>query len=313
MSILKQKLSVWKTGILAAGMLVGAVAVVTLFAGQKDHLIFSHMKHVDEMGIDCQTCHTAVDTSMHGTDNLLPSMETCFKCHDGETAPNKCTICHTHPDEAQVIPPSTTYSPKFPHKTHLDQGVKCLVCHKGITKAVNTVAVHLPKMNRCQSCHRQKRVSDPLTCRVCHTKQQDLKPITHRLDWKHVHQFAAESNPKDCAQCHAQTYCEDCHEGKNLTHKTHPLNFEWNHAIEAKAGKTQCISCHEDEVFCIQCHQEMNVMPPSHGRVGWVNTIDGGQHKIEAEMDLETCIACHGDYKNYPSCFRCHNDQNKEE
>ena len=313
MPILKRKRILKIAGSLF--FLAGLFAGVAIFAnaGQKDHLIYSHQKHVDEIGVDCTTCHTKVDSSLKGTDNLLPDMETCFQCHDGESAPNKCTLCHTNPDEATVAPRITNYSPKFPHQTHLQAGEKCLTCHVGILKATDTAARHLPKMNQCQACHQQKQVSDPLKCQVCHTSKENLQPITHKLEWKHAHQFAAESNPKDCAQCHAQTYCENCHEGKNLTHRTHPLNYEWNHAIDAKMNKTQCISCHEDEVFCIQCHQEKHVMPPSHGRVDWANRIDGGQHKIEAEFDLESCLACHGDYKTYPTCFSCHNQPNKEE
>jgi len=313
MPILKRKRIMKITGFLL--FIVGLFAGLAIFAaaGQKDSLIFSHRKHVDEMGIECSTCHARADSSLKGTDNLLPDMETCFQCHDGDSAPNECTLCHTNPDEAEVVPRITDYSPKFPHETHLQAGEKCLTCHVGISKATDTAVRHLPKMNQCQSCHRQKEVSDPLKCQVCHTPKEDLQPITHKLEWKHAHQFAAESSPKECAQCHAQSYCESCHEGKNLTHRTHPLNYEWNHAIDAKMNKTQCISCHEDEVFCIQCHQEKHVMPPSHNRVDWANRIDGGQHKIEAEFDLESCIACHGDYKTYPTCFSCHNHSNKEE
>ena len=294
-------------------LIVLAAGLISVRAGQKDRIIFSHQKHVEEMGMDCETCHARADSSLKGTDNLLPSMETCFQCHDGESAPNQCTLCHTHPDEAGVVPRITQYSPKFPHATHVQAKEKCLTCHAGVEKDSTALVRHLPKMNQCQTCHRQKEVSDPLKCQFCHLPGQDLQPVSHKLEWTHAHQFEAESNPGECSQCHSNRTCENCHEGKNLTHRTHPLNYEWNHAIEAKMNKTQCVACHQDEIECIQCHREKNVMPASHNRVDWANAIDGGQHKIEAEVDLESCIACHGDYKIYPTCFRCHNKSTKEE
>ncbi len=309
MSILKSKKRI-QIGILLPFVLA---ALVSGMAGQKDRIIFSHQKHVEDMGVDCVTCHTKADSSLKGTDNLFPTMETCFQCHDGESAPNACTLCHTNPDEAGVVPRIATYSPKFPHAVHLKSGVACLICHAGIEKDSTAVARHLPKMAQCQSCHAQKQASDPLNCRVCHLQGKDLRPISHKLEWTHAHQFEAESDPATCAQCHTNTYCQNCHEGKNLSHRTHPLNFEWNHAIEAKMNKTQCLACHQDELYCIQCHREKNVMPASHNRVGWANEIDGGQHKIEAEVDLETCLACHGNYQTFPTCFRCHNKSTKEE
>jgi hypothetical protein len=310
MAVLKSKKKFW--GSILAALLLGA-ALLSVNASQKDRILFSHQKHVEELGLECSTCHAGADSSLRGTDNLLPSMETCFQCHDGESAPNTCTLCHSNPDEAGVAPRILTYSPKFPHAVHLKSGEDCLVCHVGVEKDSLGVARYLPKMTQCQRCHEQKRASDPLNCQVCHLSGKDLRLVSHKLEWAHGHQFEAESNPAECSQCHANNYCQDCHEGRDLTHRTHPLNFEWNHAIEAKMNKTQCLACHQDEIECIQCHREKNVLPASHNRLDWVNRLDGGQHRIEAEVDLESCVACHGNYKTFPTCFRCHSKSTKEE
>lgn len=61
------------------------------------HGWFDHGPHDQE---DCTTCHAA-DTSSRATDLLMPGIETCRDCHEGETAheaevPSSCAMCHSY-------------------------------------------------------------------------------------------------------------------------------------------------------------------------------------------------------------------------
>ena len=59
--------------------------------------MFDHDAHIQE---DCATCHAA-DTSDAATDLLIPGLETCRDCHEGENAvsadvPSTCAMCHSY-------------------------------------------------------------------------------------------------------------------------------------------------------------------------------------------------------------------------
>ena len=57
---------------------------------------FDHKAHETE---SCESCHTA-RTSASASDVLLPKIETCQRCHDGEDArkavPSSCAMCHDY-------------------------------------------------------------------------------------------------------------------------------------------------------------------------------------------------------------------------
>jgi len=41
-------------------------------------IIFSHLLHAGTMKIDCQYCHTGVESSRHA---VIPAASTCMNCH----------------------------------------------------------------------------------------------------------------------------------------------------------------------------------------------------------------------------------------
>ncbi len=59
---------------------------------------FSHAKHAERTY--CITCHVRLVHRTLPPGYLDPAkMSSCFKCHDGSTAPNNCSYCHTAPHE----------------------------------------------------------------------------------------------------------------------------------------------------------------------------------------------------------------------
>ena len=263
---------------------------------------FSHKQHVIEEELECADCHSNVESSISGLDNLMPKIEVCLDCHEQDEI-----------KMFQSFEPITRFSEKFSHEKHLTSGEDCQSCHSAVTKPAATRMDIIPGMIQCMDCHESKVITIAAnTCRTCHTSSENLKPLSHTFAFQHNHSDQARmaagemSTNKNCMVCHKQSFCQDCHEGDNLTRFTHPLNYEFTHALDTQNKERDCAVCHTERSFCVSCHRDNNVLPRSHS-VGWVNNIpnDGGRHSIEAEIDLEACIACH-EQNAQVICQQCH-------
>ncbi len=293
--------------LLLGSMFLIGLTSSTLRSQPKDQLKFSHKLHVIDQEIECEVCHESVAESKTGADNLFPTMETCANCHDVEDTEN-CKTCHSNPEEPQAPAPIIDYNTRFSHQKHLRAKLQCLNCHQEVAHKEAVGKYVLPDMVTCLNCHQQRRVSTD--CRTCHKPSESLKPASHTANFLHNHSDLARldareiSGNKTCSTCHQQSFCQRCHEGDNLDRRTHPLNYQFTHALEAQGKEKECSSCHTERSFCIDCHRDFQVMPHNH-TAGWVNPIDGGRHRIEAAGDLDACMACH-EQDAQQICQRCH-------
>ena len=270
-----------------------------LWSDDNDKLGFSHKIHVTDQELACLDCHTSAENSESGTDNLMPEKSVCLDCHDNSDI-----------EGLEAVVKIENYSPKFSHKLHLENDVKCENCHVNMGQKETSFPKALPTMNDCQSCHSSKLVATD--CYSCHLEGENLKPVSHTLDFRHNHALLARLDAKEmtanmnCSSCHTTQFCQDCHEGENLDRLTHPLNYEFTHALDAMNKQNNCTTCHTDRQFCNDCHRENNVMPHNH-TIGWVNNFpeDGGRHAVEARNDLDACASCHENNAQV-ICQPCH-------
>jgi hypothetical protein len=63
----------------------------------------STFNHYTHQSVACDSCHSHARTSRETADVLIPSIETCRKCHSGEpsrigSAGNNCSLCHQYHD-----------------------------------------------------------------------------------------------------------------------------------------------------------------------------------------------------------------------
>ena len=59
-------------------------------------LIIPHPLHVEEVEVTCAECHTnVVHHRPKDAKRSVVTMETCYICHDGKQATDKCEDCHT--------------------------------------------------------------------------------------------------------------------------------------------------------------------------------------------------------------------------
>jgi len=142
------------------------------------------------------------------------------------------------------------------------------------------------------------------------------------------HRKLAQKSSANCAACHEQSFCLDCHTGGNLETDakkglsrrgepmpyTHEPDYVSIHALKARDDPQTCNRCHEPK-FCSDCHVRWNakvglpfsVRPhaPVYASPGVLDPTWVSSHRAEARRNLRSCQACH---PNKADCsnFACH-------
>src|SRR5512142_2191012 len=185
-------------------------------AGDTVKIKFSHKFHIAEAGLDCATCHPAVEKSQLNSDNLHPAHEQCQSCHEDQLS-NNCGYCHTDPDniEPRTVPQREVI---FSHAKHVAmKDLNCQVCHVGIENAESAGAKHLPSMRTCNMCHNDRQATN--MCEACHTNFTQFMPKDHQsVDWRRRHGEFSRLGEREvsCQMCHRETFCQECHQTTGL-------------------------------------------------------------------------------------------------
>ncbi|MFH1863281.1 MAG: hypothetical protein ABH878_10780, partial [bacterium] len=205
-----------------------------------------HFLHVSEQGLACADCH-ARSTAIE--------QETCPTCHDAVDFDELLATFRgtmTTASAPQRLPELIMHHEKHPVE------VACQQCHHRF-ETIGAVPIRENlSMQDCMICHSDR--NGPLKCAVCHGTDSPEPPLNHHADFRKNHGIAAASNQQDCALCHQEAYCQDCHEGINLQGRIHPLNFEQTHFLEALGQTQDCLVCHETRQFCVDCHRQRMVL-----------------------------------------------------
>jgi hypothetical protein len=265
--------------------------LIFLFGQEKDRIFFQHSLHVDDMNLTCEECHTDIQNTNGSSWDVFPEMDLCLQCHDGDTADDACEYCHSNPDDPLPFSESWKVSGLgFSHSIHLTDSNDCNKCHSYIDDDDEIDLPHVWNESDCQACH----------------MDLDAGPGNHNLAWKQLHGSEMNSNTdSNCALCHTNNSCEECHRLQQFTPETHPADYLFAHGFDAKAGVMECSTCHEIIEDCYSCHIENQVMPMNHNFHNWVNLSDGGLHGEFAESEAELCVTCHLPSRD-SSCLKCH-------
>ena len=186
--VFRRKSLLW---IFGAGLLAVLVGVVILFnqnpaasqslSDQTTTVPFTHRIHVQEVGIDCQFCHSFARRAPQAG---LPSLDKCMICHnyftvedpEGQQAVDRL-ISAVKNGQAPQWPdvykqPDFVY---FSHRPHIQADVSCLTCH-GDVPNMDLVQKQVDmNMGFCLDCHLSQADKNPeadiprLTdCDTCH-------------------------------------------------------------------------------------------------------------------------------------------------
>lgn len=177
------------------------------------------------------------------------------------------------------------------------------------------------KLSECTECHRDAGVVP-----------------SHQGGWNADHRLSAVKAAANCAVCHDQAFCQDCHFGGGIDPRLHASNrgadykprshrtdFREIHPIMAFDSPNSCSRCHQPS-FCSECHsrfrpEELQFL--SH-RKGWSDrpAVAGGPR--HSTFPPDSCRTCHpgsvlpahewsGSHarearRNLPTCQACHPD-----
>jgi hypothetical protein len=173
-------------------------------------------------------------------------------------------------------------------------------------------------------------------CNECH-KGEGVAP-NHDADWLRSHRLLANQGEKNCADCHDQQFCLDCHFGGGIdaklstrnyqadyTPKSHRTDWLEIHPIKALDNPQNCYRCH-DRQYCQQCHSQFrpqDIQFLSHRRqFRDIKLTDiGPNHAIFNPSQCQTChpgglLPSHkwaSDHavearRNLQACQSCHSD-----
>jgi len=270
---------------------------------------FSHDSHRDAY---CITCHVRlVHKGVPPLEYRDPAeMSSCFVCHDGKTAANTCSYCHTPPHEERGECSSchttsgwTSAAADHPFAlTGAHADLDCARCHVGGPGVANIPGTNLPQAQpTCISCHQDEH-GGLTDCAACHTPTA----------WKN----ADFEHPFPRTGAHAELTCPDCHVSKPGGATVPGTQFP--------AADPACVSCHEDEhgglTDCAGCHAPTawedvdfeHPFPRTGAHEGLTctqchepggATIDGTQFPAASPR----CVSCHGDHhKGLTDCADCH-------
>lgn len=258
-----------------------AVVLPSAASAGESPIHFDHRLHVEDIGAGCEDCHSGVAESTSLAESLLPGMDTCGGCHDVDDT-ETCGTCHVDAEEPGGYGPREPVADLFSHAAHVG-AMDCSRCHGGAPEFAGA-----PQKSECRTCH--VTAANFEDCSLCHSEGREFVPESHGGMWEYWHGVDAGADDTSCMQCHVQDDCQQCHGGDNVRPRVHPVNFEFNHSIEAKSSRVECGTCHMEAQFCAECHAANFVIPESHSQAGWRN---GQVHGPEALFEIESCIACH--------------------
>lgn len=168
--------------------------------------------------------------------------------------------------------------------------------------------------------HREYKNAKLKECQECHSGSGVIS--NHGAFFMKEHRLLAQKAGNNCAQCHDQSFCLDCHKGGNieadlkkspsrrgeLMPTTHRSDFISIHAIKAADNPQNCYRCHESN-FCLDCHSKIrskgSMSIKSHRSAGTSSQLYNwtSDHSAEARRNLQSCETCHPDAD---VCIQCH-------
>lgn len=263
-----------------SGCHAGAYTAADLMQA-REHLRFSHQRHMGEVKGNCVRCHSGVA----GEERLRPTMATCLSCHQhrDQFAVRDCKGCHVDLPSEMTRPVShLVHGPDFTR----EHGVRaasaadlCSTCHKE---------------SFCTGCHGATTAALPSRLGFDVPMGADL----HRAGFMARHAEALRADPGMCSSCHTESSCRDCHDrrqvsaplGEVANRSPHPPGWVGvatmnSHGPAARRDPAACASCHggAGEALCIGCHRVGGVGGSIHPP-GW------SSRKNTSEVP---CRACH--------------------
>jgi hypothetical protein len=170
---------------------------------------FSHAVHVDQLGMDCRYCHSAVEKSWFSN---IPSASACMNCHNQVLATSPLLdLVRESATMGTAIPwvqvhkvPDFVY---FNHAVHVTRGISCVECHGQVNRMDEVYHAKPFSMAFCLECHRDPaayiRPVDKVTDLdwAWHEDPRIAAELQRLRGQEFVHDWNVESL-ESCSACH---------------------------------------------------------------------------------------------------------------
>jgi hypothetical protein len=164
---------------------------------------FSHAVHVDQLGMDCRYCHSAVEQAWYSN---IPASSTCMNCHN-QVLKEDARLAQVRESAASghSIPwvqihrlPDFAY---FNHSVHVNRGVSCVSCHARID--LMDVVYHAQPLSMafCLDCHRNPAPNLRPKAKITDLAWNPRKNLP--ADWGRLKVLEWKVNAsQNCSACH---------------------------------------------------------------------------------------------------------------
>ncbi len=163
--------SAWAGAVILLILMIGIGLLVRREPAVSQPIAFNHLKHTQELGLDCVFCHTYVETGAHPG---LPDADTCSLCHRAplgeseEAAKLSQLIADGEPlrfNKLFRLPDHVFYT----HRRHVGIAeLDCTICHGEISETEIPPERPLVEisMSFCLDCHLEQE--ETVDCNACH-------------------------------------------------------------------------------------------------------------------------------------------------
>lgn len=162
---------------------------------------YSHKLHVDQLGLDCQYCHTNVFDSKFAN---IPATQTCMNCHNQiQTDSENLELVRESWETGKSIEWIRVHNladyAYFNHSAHVTVGVGCESCHGRVDKMEVVYQAEPLSMSWCLDCHREP--------------EKYIRPVDEvtTMGYEVENQLELGRELVDKQNIHAPTYCQGCH------------------------------------------------------------------------------------------------------
>lgn len=240
------------------------------FENPERDILFNHKFHLEETGLDCETCHKNLAKVDFSNSESRPNMADCSACHNNQRATLECSICHTSTLNLRPVDHSADFLMTHKNIARIDQE-DCAVCHA---------------QNDCAECHEgasligaksgsKVDILSPLFPSMGNGTRGLLLTRVHEPNFRTTHPLKAVGRTQECVVCHeSRNFCQTCHEAEGVDVAGKPI---WHGGLD-------------------------------WGALAGVVGTGGGRHAELAKRDIETCAACHSTQGDDPTCLLCHTD-----
>jgi hypothetical protein len=249
----------------------------------REHLRFTHAKHLLATAGDCVHCH--VEVTEPRPDAVLPKMASCFGCHQhrDQWALRDCNGCHVDLEAEGTLPDD-----------HLIHDGDWIREHGTRAASARDLCASCHSERQCASCHGEGTVP-ALPARLAFDDVR-LSGL-HRAGFAARHADEAHADPGLCTTCHTEGSCIDCHTRENVApasssaRNPHPPGWltpsGGDHGVQARLDPASCAGCHggAGEQLCVGCHRVGGPGGNPHG--------PGFSSRRDPHRDLP-CRECHG-------------------